>query len=77
MNDWKRTDSLPCATQKSQPYRERLVATLQKQGALCSAQVAHAFLQVPREAFVSAWYQREAEPGMVWTRRAAADVEPA
>src|SRR5579883_2035345 len=41
-----------------------------------SPQVAQAFLRVPREAFVSAFYQRETEPGMVWTLRSVANVEP-
>ena len=61
---------------QSQPHRERLVAVLQESGAIHSSQVAQVVLNVPREAFIPAFYQREAEPGMVWTMRTSEDVEP-
>lgn len=76
MKDTNMADSHDFAAKESQPHRERLVTALQEQGAIRSSQVARAFLQVPREAFVSAFYQRETEPSMVWTLRAAAEVEP-
>lgn len=76
MRDAKREDPHNFVAQESQPQRERLVAALQEQGAIRSPQVANAFLRVPREAFVSAFYQRESEPGMNWTLRTVANVEP-
>lgn len=56
-------------------HRKRLVAALQESGILYSPQVAQAVLHIPREAFVSLYYQREAGPGMIWTRHAAVDTE--
>jgi protein-L-isoaspartate(D-aspartate) O-methyltransferase len=76
MKDAQRADSHTFVAAESQPHRERLVALLQERGAIRSPQVAQAFLRVPREAFVSAFYQRETEPGMVWTLRSVATVEP-
>ena len=76
MKDAKRADPHDFVARESQPHRERLVAVLQEREAIRSLQVAQAFLEVPREAFVSAFYQREAEPGMNWTLRTVATVEP-
>ena len=76
MREAKRADSHNFVAGESQPERERLVAVLQERGAIRSPQVAQACLWVPREAFVSAFYQREAEPGMNWTLRTVANVEP-
>src|SRR5947209_20553676 len=62
-------------TRGSQPHRDRLVAALQASDTLHSSHVAQAFVQVPREAFVSSFYQREAEPSMIWTLRTEADID--
>lgn len=60
---------------QSQSHREQLVASLQARGWLHAPALAQAFLQMPHEIFVPAVYQREAVPGMVWTRRTAEDME--
>lgn len=75
MKDTNMADSHDFVSAASQSHRERLVAALQERGAIRSPAVAQAFLRVPREAFVSSFYQRETEPGMIWTIRTVANVE--
>lgn len=43
----------------STTYRTQFVAMLQEMGAIYSSAVAHAFSTVPRECFVSLFYQQE------------------
>lgn len=47
---------------RSQDAREQLVVRLQEQGVLRSDRVAQAFLQTPREAFVSTFYEQQGGP---------------
>lgn len=70
------SNSFPFSLLEGRPHRERLVAALQAGGCLRSDTLTHAFLHVPREAFVVAFYQRQAEPGMIWAMRRATQVEP-
>lgn len=53
-------------TLESEQARAHLVAALREQSALCSEPVAQAFLAVPRELFVTCFYEQE---GFSWVKR--------
>jgi protein-L-isoaspartate(D-aspartate) O-methyltransferase len=58
---------------RSRPWRERLVATLVAQGSLHTPALREAFLRVPREAWISAYYEPVPSSGrpMCWQLRKA------
>ncbi len=76
MKGGRMSDSQHLILEQSYAHRKRLVDTLQATRTIQSTRVARAFFQVPREAFVPSFYQREAEPGMVWTRCESSETEP-
>jgi protein-L-isoaspartate(D-aspartate) O-methyltransferase len=72
----RQDDSGQFARACSQAHRERLVEQLSAQGVLHAPHLAHALREIPREAFVPAFYQREDRPAMKWALRKAEEVEP-
>ncbi|WP_052889432.1 rRNA adenine N-6-methyltransferase family protein [Thermogemmatispora carboxidivorans] len=66
-------DSALDLASRSRPWRERLVATLVAQGSLHTPALREAFLRVPRETWISAYYEPMASSDHAgrWQRREA------
>ena len=56
-------------TRESKQARARLVAALREQGAIQSERVAQAFLVVPREGFVTYFYEQQRQRPWDWEKR--------
>jgi len=62
-------------TSLSERYRQRLVEQLQKKGAIRSTRLAQAFARIPREEFVSVFYDRSSGQ-QIWERYTSENMEP-
>ena len=65
---------VPHSSAESAQARARLVAALRKQGVIHSEPVAQAFLSVPREIFVTWFYEQQCQAPWAWEKRTPEDI---